>query len=420
MLWFDILKNFNIIMSVLFLVLYFYEIVYLVVGTVMKPRKFKTAQNLRRFAFCIAARNEENVISQLIDSIKEQKYPCELIDIYVVADNCNDNTAAVAQDRGVYVFRRQNASRIGKGYALTFLFDKIRDRVGFDFYDGYFIVDADNILDKNYVFEMNNCIDAGNRLIMCYRNSKNYTDNWLSAGYSLWFLRASRQLNMPRQYFGVSCEITGTGFYVCSDIIKKNGGWIHYCLIEDIEFTVESVLSGETVAFCYDAIVYDEQPVGFLQSVRQRKRWCRGYFQIIRKYGARLLLNFLRGRGFSNYDLIMGICIAFFVSLISTAVNLCFGVIIAMTDFSLIPRLLRMMGMLLLSAYMLLFFLGVMAGACEWERIRGDKRRVILYFFTFPIFIFSFLPIAVISMFSKNKWEPVFHRPTDPSKFDRE
>ena len=315
MILFDILKYFNISIGILFIICYSYQLFFLVEGTYLKPKKYESATRQGRFAFCIAARNEEAVISQLCDSIKNQNYPAELIDIYVVADNCTDNTASVAKKSGAHVFCRFDDNRIGKGYALGFLFDKIERSVGISTYDGYFIVDADNILDRNYVSAMNDCVSAGHRVIMCYRNSKNYADNWISAGYSLWFLRASRHLNIPRQHFGTSCEITGTGFYVCSDIIEKNGGWIHHCLIEDIEFTIDCVLRGERVALSYDAIVYDEQPTSFRQSLRQRKRWCKGYIQILKKYGSKLFSAFLCGKGFSNFDMIMAISPAFFISL---------------------------------------------------------------------------------------------------------
>lgn len=419
MILFDILKYYNIIIGILFLLCYSYQFFYLFSGTFLRPQKYQVAIRQRRFAFCIAARNEERVISQLCESIKKQNYPSNLVDIYVVADNCTDNTLAVAESCGAKVFERFSDKYVGKGYALTFLFNKIKETVGLDIYDGYFIVDADNILDKNYVMHMNNCADAGHRVIMCYRNSKNYGDNWISAGYSLWFLRASRHLNLPRQHLGVSCEVTGTGFYVCSDIICRNGGWRHHCLIEDIEFTIDSVISGEKVAFCYDAIVYDEQPTDLWQSVRQRIRWCRGYFQIMKKYGISLLSRFFRGCGFSNFDMIMGIAPAFIISAISVVVNIVLVSLILLSDLSFFRQIFYLETFILMSAYFLVFFVGIVAGVCEWKRIRARRAKVILYFFTFPIFVASFLPISIIALFSKEKWKPIDHHPTDMEKFDK-
>ncbi len=414
----DVLKSFNIATGIIFLACYSYQIFFLFAGTFIRPQKYKKAGSSRKFAFCIAARDEESVISQLCDSILRQSYPAELIDIYVVADNCTDKTAAVARARGACVFERFDSEHIGKGYALTYLFEGIGKSVGLSAYDGYFVVDADNILDKNYVSAMNDCAAAGNRLIMCYRNSKNYADNWITAGYSLWFLRASRHLNNPRQHFGVSCEITGTGFYVCSDIIAKNGGWVHHCLIEDIEFTVDCVLQGERVAFCYDAIVYDEQPTGLLQSLRQRKRWCKGYIEILKKYGLKLFSAFFRGRGFSNFDMIMAISPAFFISTAAVFVNIIFSAVILAMDISALTPLLLLEAGSLLSAYFLFLFVGALAAICERRRIKAPAKKVILYLFSFPIFIATFIPATFMAIFSRVKWKPIEHRPTDTRKFD--
>ncbi len=415
---FKVLVIFNIIFGAAFLLCYLYQFFFLIAGTFMKPQKYEKAKRQRRFAFCIAARDEERVIHQLLFSIKGQNYPLELIDIYVVADNCTDKTAEISRECGAVVYERFDGERIGKGYALAFLFDKIRENTGLDSYDGYFIVDADNLLDKSYVSAMNDCAEAGHRVAMCYRNSKNYADNWITAGYSTWFLRASRHLNIPRHYFGCSSEITGTGFYVCADIIKKNNGWRHFCMIEDIEFTIDCVLRGERIAFCYDAIIYDEQPRGFFQSLRQRTRWCKGYAQVIRAYGARLISNFMRGGGFSNFDMIMAIAPSFFFSTVSVIINAALVPIILFADKNMLLPLLIFEAGYILSAYLLLLFVGALAVICERKRIKAPMKRVIRYLFAFPLFVGTFIISNFFAFFSRVEWHPIHHYPVDPERFD--
>lgn len=90
-------------------------------------------------------RNENAVIGDLIHSIRVQNYPQELIDIFVVADNCTDNTAAVAQEAGAIVFPRFNKEHIGKGYALDYGFSCIRQHYSENEYEAYFVFDADNV-----------------------------------------------------------------------------------------------------------------------------------------------------------------------------------------------------------------------------------------------------------------------------------
>ena len=92
----------------------------------------------------ISARNEEKVIGHLLQSIKACDYPSELVDIYVIADNCTDATAKIAADNGAIVYHRFNQKLIGKGYALNELYSHIVDLRGAEYYDGFFVFDADN------------------------------------------------------------------------------------------------------------------------------------------------------------------------------------------------------------------------------------------------------------------------------------
>jgi cellulose synthase/poly-beta-1,6-N-acetylglucosamine synthase-like glycosyltransferase len=150
---------------------------------------------------------------------------------------------------------------------------------GKDLYDAFFVFDADNLLEKNYITEMNKTYSDGYQIVTSYRNSKNYGDNWISAGYALWFLRESQYLNKARMLLGTSCAVSGTGFMFSREILEKVGGWKFYFLTEDIEFTVHNVVEGVKIGYCKDAVIYDEQPTKFSQSWKQRMRWSRGYLR---------------------------------------------------------------------------------------------------------------------------------------------
>lgn len=141
----------------------------------------------------------------------------------MVADNCTDNTAEISRQHGAIVYERFNNILVGKGYAMDYVFNKIKDEQGdYTCYDGYFVFDADNVIDVNYVMEMNKVFDSGYKVVTSYRNSKNYDTNWITAGYSLWFIREAKYLNNPRMMIKTSCAVSGTGYLVDSSIIKKN------------------------------------------------------------------------------------------------------------------------------------------------------------------------------------------------------
>ncbi len=185
-------------------------------------------------------------------------------------------------------------------------------------YDGYFVFDADNIVDEHFVCEMNKVFDKGYDVITCYRNSKNFSDNWITAGYSIWFLREARFLNFPRMLLGTNCAISGTGFCVSNKLIRENGGWPFNTMTEDIEFTVDCAVNDHCIGYCDKAMVYDEQPTTFLQSYYQRLRWSKGFYQVNWKYSANLAKKALTcggRRSHTCYDMFMTIAPCMLLSL---------------------------------------------------------------------------------------------------------
>ena len=116
----------NFIMFAVFTLFFCYQYFYVFVSLVKKPARYIAKKN-HKFAVLISARNEENVIGELIESIHSQNYPEELVDIYVVADNCTDNTAKISKDAGAVVYERFNTEQVGKGYALEFLYEKQKE-----------------------------------------------------------------------------------------------------------------------------------------------------------------------------------------------------------------------------------------------------------------------------------------------------
>ena len=333
----------------------------------------------------------------------------------MIADNCTDNTAQVALAAGAKVYRRFNRDLIGKGYALDYLF-KCLSASGKDVYDGYFVFDADNYVDPCFVREMNNTFDSGNyAALTSYRNSKNFGANWISAGYGLWFLREARFLNFPRMLLGTNCAISGTGFLVSGEVIRENGGWPFHLLTEDIEFSVNCAIDGKVIGYCDKAVIYDEQPVHFGQSWRQRLRWSKGFYQVDWHYSLGLIRGCFRpGRkGFSCYDIFMTVAPGMFftlAALIINAVMLCAfftepGYIAKMIVAENLSFLGRTLGMF----YVSLLIYGAITMAAEWKQVAMSTRKKILYTFTFPLFMFTYIPISAVALVKKVEWKPICH-----------
>lgn len=403
----ETVESANCIIGALFFILYFYQLIYIIVPFIKKDKPHKE-EKTHRFAALISARNEEAVIATLVDSIHHQDYPQELIDIYVIADNCDDNTAKAASDAGAIVFERQDMEKVGKGYALDYALHKISDKHGEDYYDGYFVFDADNILDTNYISAMNRTFSDGHRIITSYRNSTNYGTNWITAGYALWYIRESKFLNHSRMLLNSGCAISGTGFLVSKDVIKRIGGWKYFLLTEDIEFSIANAMEGEKIAFCSDAILYDEQPQTFKQSWTQRLRWARGFLQVFAKYGRRLIGSIFKKNGRTCYDMTMTILPAIFITILiaiangaAVAVGICHGE-------EWLP-LVKMLAQWITGAYVMLFSIGLITMITERKRIHTSRWKKIKYLFTFPIFLFTYAPISLVAIFKNVQWEPTRH-----------
>ncbi len=405
----DIVRYLNYIFALIFIGCIGYQFVYIFIPFLKGARKYK-AKKMYRYAVLIPGRNEEKVIPHLIASIKGQNYPSELIDIFVIADNCTDNTAQVSRDAGAYhVIERFDDKKIGKGYALDYALNLIKKDFPENKYEGYFVFDADNLLDENYITEMNKMFSNGHRILTSYRNTKNYGTSWVSAGGSLWYLRESRFLNHPRTIMNTSCAISGTGFLVHHDIIDRIGGWKFFLLTEDIEFSLQQVLDGETIAYCDKAVLYDEQPVLFSQSWRQRMRWTKGSMQLTKKYFFKMVKGIFSGLGFACFDLAVSTMIPLMLTIVSGAVLVGFTILglILQLDLTVIFRTLFDT---FVNSYFMLLGIGVVSTISEWDKIFAPVSKKILYTFTFPIFMFSYIPITFVALFSRDlSWKPITH-----------
>lgn len=406
---------FNFCVFITFSICYTYQLYYVFVVLTRRPPE-RVARKNHRFAVVVSARNESAVIADLIHSIKVQNYPQELIDVFVVADNCTDNTADVAREAGATVFPRFNTEQVGKGYALDYGFSVIRSQYADRGYEAYFVFDADNVLDVNYFREMNATFDSGAKASTSYRNSKNYDSNWISAGYAVWFLREAKFLNQARLTLNTSCAVSGTGFFIAADLIEKHGGWKWHLLTEDIEFSVYHILQGRTIGFCADAVLYDEQPATFRQSWRQRLRWARGFLQVFRKYGFGLVKGMGKG-SFSCYDMSMTVMPAFLLTvalivsyLVVGLSALGGGVGSEITFFQGLYYILQMLAGL----YGVLFVVGLFTTITEWENIHTTPAKKVLYTITFPIFMLTYIPISLVALFSRKvQWKPIQHHRAD-------
>lgn len=267
--------------GVALIVLQGYRGLFFVVGF-FKRKTFSITENKHAYGICVAARNEGAVIENFLDSVAGQDYPLDRLTVFIVAHNCTDETAKIARaykknGLNVVVYEHNAPDERTKGYALKALFEKIEKEYGTQAFDGYFIFDADNVIAPNYVTKMNEAFDEGNKIVTSFRNSKNLSQNWISYGYAMHWMRTCLTENRGKAVLKQSCRVQGTGFLFANELVKE--GWKYTSLTEDRSFCTDAVLQNYRVSYCDEAIFYDEQPCRLKVALRQRLRWAKGHLQ---------------------------------------------------------------------------------------------------------------------------------------------
>lgn len=396
-----------LVLTVLCALLYAHQFVYLFLPFFGKKRTFGEPV-FHKYAVLIPARNEENVLPHLLSSLAAQDYPQELLTVYVIADNCTDKTADVARAAGARVVERENKVQVGKGYALNYLFGEIEKTDGLDSFDAFLIFDADNLLMPDYITRINEVHSAGYEVFCGYRNTKNFASSAVSAGYAVWYLHDSCHLNESRMMIGSSCNVNGTGFGFSRTLLKQIGSWQFFTLTEDIEFSTWCATHGVKIGYCRDAILYDEQPLTFSQSYKQRIRWVQGGLQVSLRRGGEIIRALVKGRGWRLYAAFETFSLSLWGYLIGIANALC-GLTLA-TLLGGISGFFLALGGGLLGAALSFLAIGALTVYTQWDRIRATKKQKIMSIFAFPLFMISFVPIAMVAPFKKFHWAPIEHR----------
>ena len=377
-----------------------YSIYYVafVLFAIKKHPQHQKYEPKHRFAIVIAARNEEMVIASLVNSLNKQNYPKELFDIYVVPNNCIDDTKEKALEAGAKILECQYPVS-SKGEVLGHSFNQLMS-IEYD-YDAFCVFDADNIVDQNFLTEMNNALCDGSRLAQGYRETKNPYDTWITGSYNVYFTVVNRFINHAKYNANMSAYISGTGFMVSVDVLKKSGGWRTSTLSEDTEFTLSCIINGEKIDWVPEAITYDEQPLTLKQSLVQRKRWSSGAMQLLSLYYKKIFERTTSKNFIQNLDCIMSL-LAIYIQILSIV-----QLLLTMFATMLLPTI-SLMNVLtpLIISYISTVVLAVAVLALD-HKLNHHCIKGIL---TFWLFIMSWTPINIISLFKKTtQWYEIKH-----------
>ena len=379
-----------------------YQLVISICSLINFKEKPILEEKTNKFMAIIPAHNEEAVVENLIMSLQKQDYPRDSYDIYVIADNCTDDTAKIAKKAGAIVYERFDSMHKTKGAALNwFLAQKIEEDAP---YDAFCIFDADNIVDVNFLKNMNKKLCQGETVVQGYRDIKNPTDSWVTAGYAIFYWTMNRFYHLARYNIGLSPLINGTGFMVRFDQVKPEG-WNTKTLTEDIEFSLKQIIRGRKLGWARDAIVYDEQPVGFKQSWSQRSRWTVGHIQCMGEYTKKLALAVKEHKTVMNFDgllYIVGSIPMFIITILLLLVNAGLYLGKGLTGTELLWNYARY----IVPTFFLPILTAILIMKIEHKEVKPMAKGLLCY----PLFLGSWLAINFKCLFKRNtKWEKIEH-----------
>lgn len=383
-----------------------------------KPKKRKCTHN---FCVLIPARYESKVIEGLLKSIKNQTYKINMKDVYVVVESLEDKTVNICKKYNTSVFVRKDLELKRKGYALD---EAVKYILSCNKnYDAYFIFDADNVLDENYFKNMIPIFDKGYDLSAGYRNCKNGNDGVISASSALTFSLVNTVFNEKKNRETRNITFSGTGFYIRGYLIKKWGGYPFHTLTEDYELSSYATLNNLTTYYNVNSVFYDEQPLRFKDTINQRIRWIRGYFDVRKLYKKRMFqsLDSADKNYGSKLDEAFGIIpyILIVIGLVIWLLSLMFFVIY---NFLLNNKLWKSNALELIiylfAIYFILMIMTFVMLILEGKKINLNKKTKLKALFYNPIFMITYVPCAIRALTAKEvSWTRVEHGNTKKSFF---
>lgn len=367
-----------------------------------KPKKVKAHAPQKTFAVLVAAHNEEQVVGALIDNLKQLNYPKEMYDVFVIADNCTDNTANIARDMGVYACERHNDKLRGKGYAIEWMLKELWQYP--KSYDGVVILDADNLVSPDFLQHMNNELCNGSRVIQGYLDTKNPSDSWITSSYAISYWYSNRLWQMPRRNLGMANYLGGTG--MCFDsLLLKEMGWGATSLVEDLEFTMRCVQRGIYPTMSYEAKVYDEKPLGFKASCKQRLRWMQGHFDVARRYFFPLLWQGLKERNWTKIDTAL-YAVNVYTLFLGSIMTVVLWIDLLIPGSSNLPSLYVVAPALFTLLTTLIYLQFPIAMLLE-----KAPKKMFMNLLSFVVFLFSWWPVTFYAFFTQNnkQWSHTEH-----------
>lgn len=392
----------------------------------VKKKTYPKSDKKARIAFLIPAHNEEDVIYDAVkDALDNQDYPKDLYDVFVVADNCTDQTAELARKAGaiVLIHNDPDPAHHRACYPLKYGVDHI---LASEKYDLVVHLDADNHMNKEFSSLMNDAYQSGVDFARPYEGSLNATQNFFTKACTLFYTFDSRYGSRVRERLNLAAHINGAGATMSTRMLKACGGYDSVGISDDAEFNFNRMLEGYKGRYVEDAVVYEDMPSSFKDTLNRNKRIFNGGMKLLKTKILQMLGKFFTTGSLSYLEVFTSYIFIFLSFVVSTWIPLyyiyhftytalcAYNVIeVTMQTTAYYQSMLWTTLWVIVGVLVALFlFFGIIQGVVlvmvDYKKMGAKSRRELLpAAFMFPGFLFIYVITLCVGAFSKPGWNKV-------------
>lgn len=236
-----------------------------------QPPDGSASQNRKKLLFLVPAHNESTMITPAVEALVRLGRERSDHSVWVIADNCDDDTAKLAAGAGAQVLVRNDRERPGKPHAIQYAMDQLLEPA----IDAVVIVDADTLLQEDYGDILAGHANLREIAIQpCFKLS-NESETWMSRLSGLLGRVRTDGQYLLKSRADLNCPVTGDGLCIGTTLLARCG-WVTDSLTENWELYARYTAAGETILFEPKAVLRFHEAASFDEAGTQRRRWLAG------------------------------------------------------------------------------------------------------------------------------------------------
>jgi cellulose synthase/poly-beta-1,6-N-acetylglucosamine synthase-like glycosyltransferase len=254
----------------------FYLLVFSFASLFKYKPKVGTNNPYNKIAVLIPAYREDDVILEVTESALKHNYPKNKFDVIVIADSFKQTTLHKLNQLDIVVFAKDFEIST-KSRALNHALRNL-DRQ----YDIACILDADNLMEKDFLFKINDAFVRGFTAVQGHRAAKNLNTNFAVLDAiseeinNNIFRKGQRVLGLSSFLIGSAMAFDYRLFKTMMSEIEVVGGF-------DKELEMRLLSDRNRIEYLPDAYVYDEKVQNARVFSKQRRRWLSAQFYFFGK-----------------------------------------------------------------------------------------------------------------------------------------